>query len=91
MAVSYGPDTDGEESPPYDRAPSPWAVWMRLGRIESDIRSIKQTQDETVIPELKEQGEELKTLRSRFVYALTIIGTAVGTIAYLVVKGGLPL
>lgn len=59
--------------------------------VRGDARAIRQTVDEKVVPRLEEHDKELDLLRSRFVYALTIIGSAIGAVMWFLFKGGSPI
>jgi len=85
------------DSPYPPGSPPPVTIWeidRKLGEMAGNVRSIKQTIDESVIPQIqdnkknledykKENDVEVDKLKSRFVYALTIIGSAVGAGVYL--------
>jgi hypothetical protein len=81
----------GEQPDTYGNPPTAWQNFRRLGGIESDVRAIRQTLDEQIIPTQQEMKSEVRQLRARFVYALTMIGSAIGAIVYLVLQAGRPL
>lgn len=86
MTVRDGETTHSDA----DEMPTPWATFIRLGHIESDVRSLRQTMTDQVLPQITNQADEIRQLRSRFVYALTIIGSSLGAVVYLVMNGGPP-
>lgn len=59
----------------------------RIAEIRGDMRAVRQTLDESITPTLREHGEELDRLRARFVYALTVIGSGLGAVTFLVLRG----
>lgn len=59
----------------------------RFHNMSKDVRSVKQTLDETVLPRLVKVEAETETLRSRFSYALYIIGGAIAAGAFVIQRG----
>jgi hypothetical protein len=55
----------------------------RHNALTSDLRSITQTVNESVIPELEEHGLEIKGLKARFATSLTMLSGAIGAVIYL--------
>jgi hypothetical protein len=55
--------------------------------LRGEVRSVRQTLDESLVPKVNEHGEMIESLRARFVYALTVIGSAVGAIVFLYFRG----
>lgn len=60
----------------------------RMADVSSDIRAVRQTIDENLAPTLVEHEGALEALRARFIYALTIIGSALGAIVFLFFRAG---
>lgn len=61
-----------------------------ISEVRGDVRALRQTLDEKVVPKLVEHDRTLEVLRTRFVYALTIIGSSIGAVVYLAfAKGGI--
>lgn len=78
---------DSVDNQNFDPPTTPWQMYQTIGKMAGDIRAIKQTMDETVTPKLKEHEDDINKLKSRFVYALTMIGSAIGAVAYLFLNG----
>jgi hypothetical protein len=59
----------------------------RYSELRGEIRSVRQTLDESIKPTLMEHESTIEQLRARFVYALTVIGSALGAVVFLYFKG----
>lgn len=72
---------DAEEREAFER------LTRKIDTVDRKTDSIRQTMDEVVRPQLADQHNSIEKLKTRYVYALTIIGTSVTVALGLAVKG----
>lgn len=77
-----------EDLPPPSFPVTNWDLYKAIKDNDRKLDSLTQTVDEVIKPKLEVHDKDIATLKSRWVYGLTMFGSAIGAVVYLFFRGG---